>query len=272
MYCNNCAKKGHIMDNCKEPITSIGIIGFKFDKEENINNNNMSNKKNIKYLMIQRRDTYGYFDFMRGKYNFYNLNYLVNIINEMTLKEKNKLLTHDFDTLWSELWGDGKLDDIYKKERTSSKNKFALLKNGISFKNMIITLKDIIDNSDTNWESPEWGFPKGRRDYQEREMTTALREFNEETGIPLKNVNVIRNINCYNEVFTSSNFKSYKHKYYLAKVDYGDNFKDYEKSEVSNLKWVSYNEAVSLIRYYNVEKTNILSKINKTLNTYSLIS
>ena len=268
MYCNNCAKKGHIMDNCKDPITSIGIIGFKFDKDTNTN----TNKNSVKYLMIQRRDTYGYFDFMRGKYNFYNLNYLVNIINEMTVHEKQKLLTNDFDTLWGELWGDGKLDEIYKKEKASSKNKFTLLKDGISFKNMIITLKDLIDNSDTSWNSPEWGFPKGRRDYQEREMTTALREFNEETGIPTTNVDIIRNVNCYNEVFTSSNFKSYKHKYYLAKVDYGDNFKDYEESEVSNLQWVSYEVAISLIRHYNVEKKNILTKINKMLNTYSLIS
>ena len=30
----------------------------------------------------------------------------MNIIDEMTLQEKNKLLNEKFETLWSELWGE----------------------------------------------------------------------------------------------------------------------------------------------------------------------
>ena len=28
LYCNNCGKYGHIYKNCKDPITSIGIINL----------------------------------------------------------------------------------------------------------------------------------------------------------------------------------------------------------------------------------------------------
>jgi hypothetical protein len=68
-FCNNCGKNGHAFHQCKYPITSIGIIPFKKDNND------------IKYLMIRRKDTLGYVDFMRGKYPLYNYYYLHNIID-----------------------------------------------------------------------------------------------------------------------------------------------------------------------------------------------
>ena len=66
-YCNNCGKQGHLYHQCKLPITSNGIIAFR------INNNN------IEYLMICRKDSLGYIDLLRGKYNLYDKNYLLEI-------------------------------------------------------------------------------------------------------------------------------------------------------------------------------------------------
>jgi len=60
-YCNNCGKLGHYYHHCKMPITSIGIIVFRVNPE---------GKK--EFLMIRRKDTLGYIDFMRGKYSIYN--------------------------------------------------------------------------------------------------------------------------------------------------------------------------------------------------------
>ena len=93
-FCNNCGKNGHAFHQCRYPITSIGIITFRNTKE------------GIKYLMIRRKDTLGFVDFMRGKYPLYNQNYLRNIINEMTIQEKQKLLNNSFDNLWKDLWGE----------------------------------------------------------------------------------------------------------------------------------------------------------------------
>jgi NADH pyrophosphatase NudC (nudix superfamily) len=53
--------------------------------------------------------------------------------------------------------------------------------------------------------------------------------------------------------------------------DYKDeNLNDYQKSEVSEIKWASYEECLKLIRPYNLEKIEILKKINNVLNNYSL--
>ena len=80
-YCNNCGKSGHVFNQCKSPILSIGILTFRKNKDGL-----------IEFLMICRKDTLGYVDFLRGKYPLYNKLHLLNIINEMTVDEKNKLL------------------------------------------------------------------------------------------------------------------------------------------------------------------------------------
>ena len=86
-FCNNCGKTGHSYNQCSKPITSLGIIAF----NKTINS--------LKYLLICRKDSLGYVEFMRGKYPLYNNEYIQNIINEMTIQEKANLLTKEFDEL-----------------------------------------------------------------------------------------------------------------------------------------------------------------------------
>ena len=45
---------------------------------------------------------------------------------------------------------------------------------------------------------------------------------------------------------------------------------EYQKSEVRNIKWVNYEECIKYIRPYNLEKINIIEKINKVLQEYRL--
>ena len=55
------------------------------------------------------------------------------------------------------------------------------------------------------------------------------------------------------------------------------NYKDtldmdkYETSEVSNMKWKTYEECKDSIREYNLEKQNMLYKINNMLSQYKVI-
>ena len=69
-----------------------------------------------------------------------------------------------------------------------------------------------------------------------------------------------------------SNFKSYKHKYYLAYMMNERNLLNFQKSEVSKMKWVSLDECLSLIRPYNIEKKDLIKRIDKVLHKYSLFS
>ena len=260
-FCNNCGKLGHVFHNCKKPITSSGIICIKNDNYQ------------LKYLTICRKDTLGYVDFIRGKYPLYNKDYIRNIIDEMTDKEKHKLLTMSFQELWIDLWGSF-IRMQYQQEEKMSRQKFQQIREGIyMFEKDFYNIESLINNSKTEWVTPEWGFPKGRRNYMETDNSCAIREFNEETGYTENDYEIIKNVMPYEEIFMGSNFKSYKHKYYLAiyRGDKGDEGK-YQKTEVSNMKWLTIDECLNLIRPYNLEKIEIIKNIDKILHKYSLIS
>ena len=71
----------------------MGVIAFR------------QTESGIQYLMICRKDSLGYVDFVRGKYPLHDKKYLTNIFSEMTLDEKHSLLTKDFSDMWENLWG-----------------------------------------------------------------------------------------------------------------------------------------------------------------------
>jgi 8-oxo-dGTP pyrophosphatase MutT (NUDIX family) len=266
-FCNNCGKYGHMFHQCKQPITSIGILAFR----KGLNNN-------IEFLMIRRKNSLGFFDFMSGKYPLYNRNYLKNIIDEMTNEEKRLVVEYDFDQLWEHIWG--KHTGIqYRCEEKISKEKCISLKFGINVNNQEYNLQSLVNESNTTWDEPEWGFPKGRRNYQEKDLQCAIREFEEETGYTKDQMNIIQNVLPYEEIFTGSNYKSYKHKYYLANMndtvyitDTDNSQEDYQNSEISKMKWCSFEEACNLIRPYNLEKIKILELVNTILTQYRLYS
>jgi len=260
--CNNCGKQGHMFHQCKLPITSYGIIVFR------------SSQEGLQFLMIRRKDSFGYIDFVRGKYSINNLVQLNRIIDEMSLDEKNRILTLPFETLWTEMWGESNIQ--YKSEEYSSKKKFDNIKEGILFNDSLITLKDIVNMSKTKWRETEWEFPKGRRNQKEKDLDCALREFEEETGISKIDIKIIENVLPFEEMFIGSNHKSYKHKYFLAVMDKSNhtdnNLNTYQKTEVSKLEWKTIDNCLESIRPYNLEKKELIQNINKVLQEYRLYS
>lgn len=257
-YCNNCGKTGHLFPHCKNPVTSIGIIAFR------------KGEKGIEYLMIRRKDSIGYFEFLRGKYPLYNKKYILNILNEISNEEKEKLLKEDFSVLWTNLWGPAVTMQHRGEEKTACE-KFNLLRAGVSTSNESYDLNSLIHESIGNWETAEWGFPKGRRNYQEKDIPCALREFEEETGISRVNLKFVKNILAFEEIFTGSNYKSYKHKYFLAYYENNEIVNnEVSKTEVSKIEWKCYEDCIDSIRTYNLEKKDILERVNKLLKEYRL--
>jgi len=259
--CNNCGKLGHQFNQCKLPIISYGIILFKKEHDND-----------CKYLMIRRKDSFGFIDFIRGKYTLYNINQIQNIINEMSNDEKKRILHDNFEKLWKGMWSDTP-NSHYKNEESASFKKFENLKNGILINDTTVTISDIINTSDTNWKETEWEFPKGRKNYKEKDLECALREFEEETGISSININIIENVLPFEETFIGTNLKAYKHKYFLACVkDNNIDLNNFQKTEVSKLEWKNYVECINSIRPYNLEKKKLITNINKVLQEYRLYS
>lgn len=227
---------------------SVGIICYTI-----INNK-------IKYLLICRKSSLNYMAFLMGKYSITHEKYIIELFNLMSNDEKKSIFNNDFDTLWFNLWNNNNCRN-YNLE----KDKFYKFKK-------IYNLENIINNSNKEWETPEWGFPKGRKETYETCKQCALREFNEETGYSISSINIINNVVSFNEYVIGSNNKLYKHKYFLAYMK-PENIKNFkiQEVEVSKLKWLTLNECLENIRYYNYEKVKIIKKIDKFLNKYKII-
>lgn len=261
--CNNCGKQGHQFHQCKIPITSYGIILFR------------SSDQGLQYLMIRRKNSFGYIDFIRGKYIQNNLEHLQIMFNEMSMEEREQIRTNNFERLWKMMWGiqDSGHQTQFRGEEQASQKKFEALKNGlpIGINGEILTLDDIIKNSHTRWTETEWEFPKGRRNFQEKDLDCALREFEEETGISKKTVKIVENVLPFEEMFLGSNHKSYKHKYFLGYTENNhNNLNNYQQTEVSKIEWKTLEECLESIRPYNLEKKQLIININKVLQEYRL--
>jgi hypothetical protein len=141
LFCTNCGTYGHYVKACIAPITSYGCIvikvpkGFDQAKELLKNDNSVSGfesyTNSINYLMIQRRDSLGFIEIIRGKYKVNNKEFIQFLIDTMSNEEHHKLLTYDFEILWNGLWGTPKeQSQNYKNDKESAKQKFDLLRSG----------------------------------------------------------------------------------------------------------------------------------------------
>jgi 8-oxo-dGTP pyrophosphatase MutT (NUDIX family) len=202
---------------------------------------------------------------MRGKYRQKDASYLRRLVDEMTLDEKSKIISLSFDKLWTGLWGEH-VGQQYRGEHKDSYVKFQRLSSGLwGYK-----LKDIVAASKTTYVDTEWGLPKGRRNYQERDLTAALREFEEETGYPSQKLSLIANVCPLEECFTGSNLKSYKHLYFLAFQLSEASPQPFQASEVSDVRWFLLDEALAIIRPYNLEKKEVIQRADNILANYKV--
>ena len=251
VFCNNCGKYGHLFYICKIPITSIGIIVFRKVKGE------------YQYLMIRRKDSLGYVDFTRAKFVVTQKVCIMNMLIQMTNLEKASLLK--------------KYEQVKSGNSSGIKENILELINGVTLENgEFYDLKSLLLESSLTyeWQDPEWGFPKGRRNANECDYDCAVREFTEETGYPKHILNNIRNVVPFEETFTGSNYNSYRHKYYLMFVSYEDSIVNhkFQKAEVSGLDWFPLKECLDNIRPYNLEKKRLIQSVENCLQSNMMFS
>ena len=244
-YCTNCGRQGHSIKRCDDPVLSLGIIAFKF-----INNEPY-------LIMIQRRNSMCYVEFLRGKYNINNEHYILSLIDGMTNKEIQDIKTNEFETLWDELWVNNKKKQ-YKNDFYTAKDRFNSL-----------DLQSVIKKKTHFYETPEWGFPKGRRNYRELDINCAVREFSEETGLTEESISVVKNVIPIREDFTGNNNVRYRHIYYLAKIKSShcdtelklDPENLDQIAEIGDIKWLNKEQCLELIRDSDAPRKRIIINI-----------
>lgn len=283
-YCSNCNKFGHYIKECKLPLTSIGLLCLKFDKKlsisadlinefissdkyKEINNFNFHRTQNINkidfykdkiyFLLICRKHSLNYVDFIRGLYNLNDEEKLIKIFNLMSNDEINKIKINknNFDKLWFDMWKTTANNKQYISEYKKSKQKFTELVK----KNIFIELVNI----QSEFDSPEWEIPKGRKNSFETNLNCAIREIKEETRLTPNDYKLISNMFSIHDTFKGTNNVLYKHVYYLA-IANSDNKLDkisINNNEVSKIGWFNWVDTINLIRPYYESKIELLNKI-----------
>jgi len=271
VLCANCGCMGHIYKNCNHPIISYGVICYKLMYDEELNG------IYPKYLMVQRKDSLHYVEFIRGKYNIKAKSYIMDMFALMTDEERIGIATQPFEKLWQTLWCKNISDDnkSFSKEYKEAFEKFNLLKKGYYVKNKDVisffNIDYILTNTISKYNETEWGFPKGRRNINEGDVSCALREFGEETGMPTKSILLSTHIKPLEEVFSGSNKVRYKHVYYIGKMhDEFDNVtvdptNKQQCKEIRNIQWFSYSDAQNKIRDTNVERKELFRRLNQII-------
>lgn len=274
--CTNCGQGGHSFRDCQAPVTSFGILLFRVNdpvwKQEKVLTENPTSITGfesvfpkIEVLLIQRRDSLGFVDILRGKYNMQDTDYIQRQLAVMTDEERQRLLHTDFEQLWKEMWGPDSADVQYKKDKDISRTKLLQLRESV--------LPPLVADCTAHWDTPEWGFPKGRRDPYESDLACALREVQEETGLTPNDIQIVHNLEPLSETFFGTNHVHYCHKYFIGFVAEGTEVKynpqdPHMKREIGNLGWFSLNDALQKIRPDNIEKREILLRLGSLLRNY----
>jgi 8-oxo-dGTP pyrophosphatase MutT (NUDIX family) len=245
--CSNCGRPGHFYRECREPITSLGIIAFRRPTA--------GVEEPVEWLLIRRRVSIGFIEIMRGKYEIRDGATIQALVDQATLEERHQLLNRPFADLWRDLWN-GAASRRYHNEYEQARAKFEVLRS-----RDLLRMATLV--STTTWTEPEWGFPKGRRSSTETELACALRETFEEAGVRREQLTVMEPLRPLLEEYKGSNGVSYRHRYWLAQAPADlavrlDPTNVDQVREISDVRWCSLEEALALIRPYNVEKRAVL--------------
>ena len=272
--CSNCHTEGHLFRTCPYPITSYGIIAVKYEGntdspwklfcEPPVHIAGSHTQGTLKVLLICRRDSLSFIEFVRGKYTVTDTPYLKNLFKGMTMAEHAKVRALSFEQLWKSLWGSAA--HTHKADYENSNRKYHQL-----------DILKLVNETPTTWTEPEWGFPKGRKNYHETDLQCAMREFHEETNLSRHTYSLLQNVQPIVESFVGSNQVSYCHKYMIAMCDSNQAVALTPLNpdmcrEIGQIGWFTVEEALAKLRPENTTKREILNRVDHLLRTVCVAS
>ncbi len=213
--------------------------------------------KRTKYLMVMRRNSYAYEEFIRGSYNINDLNYIRDLMSRLTKDEANKIINSEFDNLWIDL---NKAYSITTTDPTKlrlAKENFYKIKENRNLYNL--------SEDEIKWTEPEWCFPKGKKNNMlESDIDCAKREFWEETKITENEYN-LKSIVPIEARYIADNGVPYENTYYFSEMK---NFREIiidesdetQKAEIGKIQFLTKEECIMKIRDYHKYISEIFEK------------
>ncbi len=192
-------------------------------------------------LMIKKRHTYSFVEFVRGMYDPYKDHDLLYMFDAMSITEKSMIQTRNFDTLWNYCNGQpNKSSERSVYNRSLRKYTTLIEREGDVLLQLITNTK----NATLLWE-----IPKGRSNKKESPLVSATREFEEETGLAKTAYRILFDEGTIEYCFVDCGVK-YKYVYYIAvlcgnvhpKYDYANEHMLWELSELKFMTSIAIQE------------------------------
>lgn len=134
------------------------------------------NEDQYEILLVKKRFTYAFCDFIIGHYKKSDARALQRMFNEMAMHEKHELMTLDFNRIWYHMHHEIPENGFSFQTFARGRNKYnALTSDGGKYLAKLI-------NGSTN-VTAIWEIPKGRAEFNELPLDAAMRELHEETSI-----------------------------------------------------------------------------------------
>ena len=189
---------------------------------------------NYEILMIKKKNTYHFIDFVWGKYDISKTQDLEHMFEGMTINEKSMIRTMNFDVIWEYCNHINPNRTIYNRGNRKFKQ---LLDKGEAH------LLKLISN--TKVSNLFWEIPKGRLNKKELPLNAAIREFKEETNISKNQYRILFDEGVIEYVFVDCGIR-YKYIYYIAILESNVNPKyifinDNMMNELSDISFMSSN-------------------------------
>jgi 8-oxo-dGTP pyrophosphatase MutT (NUDIX family) len=213
-------------------------------------------------LMIKKRNTYAFIEFVRGMYDPYKDHDLEYMFSTMTITEKSMIQTRNFSVMWNYCNGEpSKVSErsVYAR----SMRKYMMLCERAE--NILLQLISNTTNATLLWE-----IPKGRPNKKETPLISATREFEEETGLSKDSYRILFDEGTIEYSFVDCGVR-YKYVYYLAVLSGGitptyDYSNEHMLWELSELRFVT-SSAIQEMNNQRLAKTAriIIKKAKKYL-------
>lgn len=250
VQCANCGLMGHVYKVCKHPVSSFGIICFRI------------HNRRIEYLMVQRKYSLCFVEFVRGNYMLQNRTYILKLVSNMTEEERKMLLDGSFTHIWNTFWhteSDEVIASCFVREFNKSSFLYGQLCKGYwlrtgeppDTKLRFFSLSSAILDTNAAYNEPEWGFPKGRRNINESDIECAKREFMEETSMDTNGIFFLRNIKPVEETFFGMNRVNYRHIYYVASVPVADEETNNPESFANKTWWYGCEHEIRRVEWFD---------------------
>lgn len=220
--------------------------------------NNITNKTEV--LLVHKRYTYAYSMFIHGKYTKPNIwpktsmQFIINLLSQMTLEELLDIWSLDFKQMWYRVWLNTNCDiELFKRKQTKFYMSFIKNDEGANLRSLIQQVR--------NYNFLNWEVPKGRlKNAQETNISCAIREIKEETGLNKTDYTILPNVKRY--VNYVSLGTRYVCTYYIAIIN--PNIRYFNNNLFKNITSLT---EIGETKWFDIDKLRLVDDHKKHLET-----